>query len=91
MKLEGIIEWNRTAKLKSREAGMKLDVRGEICPYPMLKTEQALKTLPLGETLEVITDHPPALVTCPRAAERLGFHTHVHEIGASEWVLSFWR
>ena len=44
---------------------MKLDVRGEICPYPMLKTEHALKTLPPGETLEVITDHPPALVTFP--------------------------
>ncbi len=91
MKLEVISGCSGTANLKPWEAGMKLDVRGEICPYPMLKTEQALKTLPLGETLEVITDHPPALVTCPRAAERLGFHTHVHEIGASEWVLSFWR
>ena len=70
---------------------MKLDVRGEICPYPMMKTEQALKVLPSGETLEVMTDHPPALVTCPRAAERLGFRTHVEEVGASEWVLSFWK
>jgi tRNA 2-thiouridine synthesizing protein A len=79
------------ADSKVEEAGMKLDVRGEICPYPMMKTDQALKTLPPGETLEVLTDHPPALVTCPRAAERLGFRTHVEEVGASEWVLSFWK
>jgi tRNA 2-thiouridine synthesizing protein A len=91
MTLEVIAGCNRNANLKPQEAGMKLDVRGEICPYPMMKTEQALKALPLGETLEVITDHPPALVTCPRAAECLGFRTHVQEIGASEWVLSFWR
>ena len=70
---------------------MKLDVRGEICPFPMLKTEQALKALPPGETLEVITDHPPALHTVPRAAERLGFRTHVEEIDASEWLLTFWK
>ncbi len=70
---------------------MKLDVRGEICPYPMLKAEQALKALPLGEVLEVMTDHPPALHTVPRAAERLGFRTHVEETGPSEWVLSFWK
>lgn len=68
---------------------MKLDVRGGICPYPMSKTEQALKTLPPGESLEVLADHPPAPVTCPRAAERL--RTHVEEVGPSECALSFWK
>ena len=40
----------------------QLDVRGEICPYPMMKTVQALKKLgPNDQGLEVITDHAPAL------------------------------
>ena len=40
----------------------QLDVRGEICPYPMMRTVSALKQLE-GEVdvLEVVTDHAPAL------------------------------
>ena len=38
-----------------------LDVRGEICPYPMLRTNRELDDSdPKPESLEVITDHPPA-------------------------------
>ena len=52
---------------------MKIDVRGEICPYPMMKTSEALKKLEGDETLEVLTDHAPALGTIPweAAKERL--------------------
>ena len=38
-----------------------LDVRGEICPYPMMKASEALKRLPAGDVLEVLSDHAPAL------------------------------
>jgi tRNA 2-thiouridine synthesizing protein A len=40
---------------------MKIDVRGEICPYPLKKTLEALERLAPGEELEVLTDHPPSL------------------------------
>ena len=64
----------------------KLDVRGEICPYPMMRTVSALKKLSADErTLEVITDHAPALDTIPTQAARLGFETSVQEVGGSEW------
>ena len=47
----------------------QLDVRGEICPYPMMKAVQALKRLKPDEAgLEVITDHAPALETIPTQA-----------------------
>ena len=70
----------------------KLDVRGEICPYPMMRTVSALKKLPGDQTtLEVITDHPPALETIPTQAARLGFRTDIEETGASEWRLTITR
>jgi tRNA 2-thiouridine synthesizing protein A len=47
---------------------MKLDVRGEICPYPQVKTVAALKKLAPSDQLEVLTDHPPALETVPAQA-----------------------
>ena len=70
----------------------KLDVRGEICPYPMMRTVSALKKLSRDErVLEVVTDHAPALETIPTQAARLGFHTDIAETGASEWRIMITR
>ncbi len=70
----------------------RLDVRGEICPYPMMRTVTALKKLSADErALEVVTDHPPALETIPTQAARLGFRTDIEESGASEWRLTITR
>ncbi len=70
----------------------KLDVRGEICPYPMMRTVSALKKLSRDErALEVVTDHAPALETIPTQAARLGFRTDIEETGASEWRLTMTR
>lgn len=70
----------------------QLDVRGEICPYPMMKTVQALKKLQAGdEGLEVFTDHPPALETIPTQAVRLGFETKIEENSSSEWRIILTR
>lgn len=70
----------------------KLDVRGEICPYPMMRTVTALKKLPASEReLEVMTDHAPALDTIPTQAARLGFETSVEEVGGSEWRIMLTR
>jgi len=69
-----------------------LDVRGEICPYPMMLTVRALKKLSKDErVLEVVTDHAPALETIPTQAARLGFHTEIAESGGSEWRLTLTR
>ena len=64
---------------------MKLDVRGEICPYPQVKTVAALKKLAPSDQLEVITDHPPALETVPAQAARLGYVAEIEEVGTAEW------
>jgi len=78
---------------KTPEASVKtLDVRGEICPYPMMRTVSALKKLHGDErALEVVTDHPPALQTIPTQAARLGFRTEVEEKSASEWLIVLTR
>ena len=69
-----------------------LDVRGEICPYPMMRTVSALKKLSRDErALEVVTDHAPALETIPTQAARLGFRTDIEETGASEWRIMLTR
>jgi tRNA 2-thiouridine synthesizing protein A len=63
----------------------RLDVRGEICPYPMLIATEALKKLPAGESLEVLTDHAPALSTIPWEAAKHGFRASIERTGSPEW------
>lgn len=50
-----------------------IDVRGEICPYPKMKTTDGLKKANdegLDELI-IITDHPPAgLLTIPQRLEQ---------------------
>lgn len=70
---------------------MKIDVRGEICPYPMLQAVAGMKRAKAGESVEVLTDHPPALETIPTQASRLGFDVAVEEVGPGEWLLTLSR
>jgi tRNA 2-thiouridine synthesizing protein A len=63
----------------------QLDVRGEICPYPMMKASEALQKLVAGETLEVLTDHAPALSTIPWDAAKRGYAATIEGTGPSEW------
>jgi TusA-related sulfurtransferase len=70
---------------------MKLDVRAEICPYPMVKATDALKHLRAGDSLEVVTDHPPALATIPWEAAKLGYRAEIDEAGHSEWRITLRR
>jgi tRNA 2-thiouridine synthesizing protein A len=66
---------------------MKLDVRGEICPYPQVKTIAALKKLAPSDQLEVLTDHPPALETVPAQAARFGYVAEIAAVGTAEWCI----
>jgi tRNA 2-thiouridine synthesizing protein A len=65
-----------------------LDVRGEICPYPMMKTNEELdKNRPGVPVLDVLTDHPPALSTIPPQAMKRGYEVEIDEIDNGEWRL----
>ncbi len=66
----------------------QLDVRGEICPYPMLRTVEVLKKLPTPEEVEVLTDHPPALSTIPWEAAKLGYGATLAPAGQAEWRIT---
>ena len=64
-----------------------LDVRGEICPFPMLKAVEQLKKLKNDDALEVLTDHAPALSTIPWEAAKLGYTTTIEPAGTAQWRL----
>ena len=49
-----------------------LDVRGEICPYPDIKTRKKLKQMKPSQVLEVLTDYPLSVERIPRNVEKEG-------------------
>ena len=67
---------------------MNLDVRGEVCPYPMMKAVEAMKKVKDAEEVVVITDHAPCLETIPPQAARLGFGVTIEEVGSPEWKIT---
>ena len=67
---------------------MELDVRGEICPYPMMKAVEAMKKLNGSDSVVVITDHAPCLETIPPQAARYGYGYQVEQTGSPEWTIT---
>ncbi|MCH2524089.1 MAG: sulfurtransferase TusA family protein [Dehalococcoidia bacterium] len=69
-----------------------LDVRGEICPYPMIRTNKELdESDPAPISLDVLTDHPPALSTIPPEAMKRGYGCEIEEIAAGEWKIHLFK
>lgn len=49
-----------------------VDVRGMLCPLPLLKTKQALGNIRSGQTLKVIASDPQTKITFPTYLARSG-------------------
>ncbi|WXG43415.1 MAG: sulfurtransferase TusA family protein [Promethearchaeati archaeon SRVP18_Atabeyarchaeia-1] len=52
-----------------------LDVRGKICPIPLLLTKRKLESMSEGEVLEVLSDFPQSKDNIRQLAERTGNET----------------
>ena len=51
---------------------IKVDVRGEICPVPLVETRKALRKASPGDMVEVIGTHPASKREIPMAVKALG-------------------
>ncbi len=49
-----------------------IDLKGEVCPYTFVKTKLALEEMLVGEVLEVIVDHEPAVENVPKSIKNEG-------------------
>jgi len=51
---------------------IKVDVRGEICPVPLVETRKALRKASPGDVIEVVGTHPASKKEIPMAVKALG-------------------
>lgn len=68
----------------------KIDLKGEVCPYTFVKSKLALEEMRVGEILEVVVDHEPAVENVPKSMENEGQKVlAVEKIGESNWKMVF--
>jgi len=51
---------------------IRVDVRGETCPVPLVETRKALRKASPGDTVEVVGTHPASRKEIPMALKALG-------------------
>ena len=49
-----------------------IDARGLLCPLPVLKLRKRLKSVPVGEVVELWADDPAAIVDVPHFCDEAG-------------------
>ena len=57
----------------SEQSNIKtLDLKGQICPWPVIFTMKELQKMNDGEILKVTIDHLPSILNIPAAASKEG-------------------
>lgn len=66
----------------------KLDIRGEVCPYTLVKSKLAIEDIEVGQVLEILLDYPEAAESIPKAMLNYGHSVlKVEKINPKEWVI----
>jgi TusA-related sulfurtransferase len=68
------------------KASKTVDLKGQVCPYTFVRSKLAIEKMSLGDVLEVIFDHKPAVENVPRSMENEGQKVlKVEQTGEKEW------
>ena len=68
-------------------ANIKVDVRGETCPIPLVEMRKALRKVESGDTIEIIGTHPASKKEIPMAANALSIKILSDEQLGNEWKI----
>jgi len=71
--------------MSNNQSAITLDMRGEICPTPLIKAMEAMKSAEQGQPIDMITDFLPAILTVSNAALKEGWNINVELLGEKEW------
>jgi tRNA 2-thiouridine synthesizing protein A len=70
------------------KADKTINLKGEVCPYTFVKSKLALEEMGVGEVLEVIVDHEPAVENVPRSLKSEGQTVlSVEKLNNTDWRL----
>lgn len=62
-----------------------IDCLGEACPVPLVKAQNELNAMAIGDVLVVQIDHSCAMKNVPEWARKDGHNVEVEEVEDGEW------
>lgn len=66
-----------------------LEVRGMVCPFPLIEAKEAIETINSGDELEVQFDCTQGTESIPRWAAEAGHTiTNFEQVGEAAWTIS---
>ncbi|MDO9043768.1 MAG: sulfurtransferase TusA family protein [Methanobacteriaceae archaeon] len=72
-------------------SNLKIDVKGETCPIPLVEARKALRTASLGDIVEITGTHPASKKEIPMAVEALGMELISVEENDGIWKIKIKR
>ena len=70
------------------EPNETLDVRGQVCRYPDVKSKRKVKKMKSGEILKILVDYPLSAERIPETMSSLGHEViSVDKVGDAEWII----
>jgi tRNA 2-thiouridine synthesizing protein A len=70
---------------------IRIDVRGQTCPVPLVETRKALRRASPGDTVEVHGTHPSSMKEIPMAVEALELELLSVEGTETDWTIRIRR
>lgn len=70
---------------------IKVDVRGETCPVPLVEMRKALRKAAKGDIVQVVGTHPASRKEIPFAVEALALELLSVEGSDSDWTIRIRR
>jgi TusA-related sulfurtransferase len=71
--------------MDSNVSVLELDVKGEVCPAPLIKAMEAMKSAETGQEIDMVTDFLPAVLTVTNAALKENWNIKIEKTGTQEW------
>ncbi|MBI5665943.1 MAG: sulfurtransferase TusA family protein [Nitrospirae bacterium] len=66
----------------------KLDIRGQVCPYTLVKSKLGVESIEVGQIIEILLDYPEAADSIPKAMLNYGHSVlKVEKINLTEWIV----
>ncbi len=65
----------------------ELDCLGEACPVPLVKAQNKLKEIEIGDMIILQIDHSCAMKNVPEWARKDGHNVEIEEVDDGEWEI----